>query len=45
MSYIDEQKITLKKKIEYIAQLEQEVNRINNKSSHYTDIERPKLIN
>ena len=38
MSYIDEQKLTLKKKIEYIVQLEQEVNRINDKSAHYTDI-------
>jgi septal ring factor EnvC (AmiA/AmiB activator) len=44
MSYIDEQRATLKRKISYISELEEEINRLGDKESHYTDIERPKLI-
>lgn len=36
MGYIEEQKETLKRKVEYIAELEQEINRISDKSTHYT---------
>jgi len=35
MSYIDEQKMKLKSKIEYIVELEEEVNRLADKETHY----------
>lgn len=44
MSYIDEQKATLKRKIDYIVELEAEVNRLADRESHYTNNERPKII-
>lgn len=38
MGYIEEQKDTLKRKLEYITELEQEINRISDKSTHYTEV-------
>lgn len=45
MGYIDEQKNTLKRKIDYIAELEKEINRLSDKETHYANVERPKLVN
>ena len=44
MNYIDEQKATLQRKLEYISELEQEVNRLSDKYTHYTNVERSRLI-
>ncbi len=44
MNYIDQQKATLKRKIDYIIELQAEVNKRADRETHYTNNERPKLL-